>query len=219
MLAVLLRKPVTLASFPSRMAVGHLLREVLEGGEVSREELLRRVERFNTVAVLRPDGYLAWARNGRTQQNVGLVQWKEGAFWAGPFELGRFYISNGWVFRPTDAQLRAMMQGPPLAEVYDDADYVGRTLDGAEESFVELYHAMGQLLTRPLDGLAALQHLPAGLAALIASSPGYLERLRPLQADHNPARDLGRCWGHHAHAGGGLRLPCRCCPSLPRACW
>ncbi|HZH15126.1 MAG TPA: HNH endonuclease signature motif containing protein [Archangium sp.] len=178
MLAVLLRKPVTLASFPSRMAVGHLLREVLEGGEVSREELLRRLERFNTVAVLRPDGYLAWTRNGRTQQKVGLVQWKDGAFRAGPFELGRFYISNGWVFRPADAQLRAMMQGPPLAEVYDDADYIGRPLDGAEESFVELYHAMGQLLTRPLDGLAALQHLPAGVAALIASSPGYLERLR-----------------------------------------
>jgi len=134
MLAVLLRKPVTLASFPSRMAVGHLLREVLEGGEVSREELLRRLERFNTVAVLRPDGYLAWTRNGRTQQKVGLVQWKDGAFRAGPFELGRFYISNGWVFRPADAQLRAMMQGPPLAEVYDDADYIGRPLDGAEES-------------------------------------------------------------------------------------
>ncbi|WP_375769347.1 HNH endonuclease signature motif containing protein [Archangium gephyra] len=177
-LAVLLCKPVTLASFPPRMAVGHLLREVLEGGEVSREELLRRVERFNTVAVLRPDGYLAWTRNGRTQQKVGLVQWKDGAFRAGPFELGRFYISNGWVFRPADAQLRPMMQGPPLAEVYDDADYIGRPLDGAEEAFVELYHAMGQLLTRPLDGLAALQHLPTGVVALIASSPGYLERLR-----------------------------------------
>lgn len=66
-LAVLLRKPVTLASFPPRMAVSYLLREALEDGEVSREELLRRVERFNSVAVLRPDGYLAWTRNGSTQ--------------------------------------------------------------------------------------------------------------------------------------------------------
>ncbi|EPX59409.1 hypothetical protein D187_002899 [Cystobacter fuscus DSM 2262] len=177
-LAVLLNKPVTLGSFPPRMAACHLLREVLAGGEVSREELLRRVERFKGVAVLRPDGYLAWTLNGRTQQKVGPVEWKEDAFRAGSFELGRFYIVKGWVFRQADAQLRPVMQGPGLAEVYDDADYLGRSLDGAEEAFVGLYHAMGQLLTRPLDSLAALQHLPAGVAALIASSPEYLERFR-----------------------------------------
>ncbi|HZH77167.1 MAG TPA: hypothetical protein VEY88_14145 [Archangium sp.] len=177
-LTVLMNKPVTLGSFPPRMAVCHLLREVLEGGDVSREELLRRVERFKSVAVLRPDGYLAWTLNGRTQQKVGPVEWKEEAFRAGSFELGRFYTVSGWVFRQADAQLRPLMEGPGLAEVYDDADYVGRSLDGAEEAFVELYHAMGQLLTRPLDSIAALQHLPAGVAAFIASSPDYLERFR-----------------------------------------
>ncbi|MFY0573606.1 Tox-REase-5 domain-containing protein [Cystobacter fuscus] len=174
----MLRKPVTLASFPPRMAVGHLLREVLETGEASREELLRRVERFKTVAVLRPDGYLAWTLNGRTQQKVGPVEWKDEAFRAGPFELGRFYISNGWIFRRADTQLRPLMQGPPLAEVYDDADYLDRTLDGAEESFVGLYHAMGQLLTRPMDSIAALRHLPEGVVSLITSSPEYIERFR-----------------------------------------
>ncbi|MFY0579880.1 hypothetical protein ACN28S_41550 [Cystobacter fuscus] len=178
MLAVLLNKPVTLGSFPPRMAVCHLLREVLEGGDVSREELLRRVERFKGVAVLRPDGYLAWTLNGRTQQKVGPVEWKADAFRAGSFELGRFYIVKGWVFRQADAQLRPVMQGPGLAEVYDDADYIGRSLDGAQEAFVGLYHVMGQLLTRPLDSIAALQHLPAGVAALLASSPEYLERFR-----------------------------------------
>ncbi|EPX63257.1 hypothetical protein D187_005663 [Cystobacter fuscus DSM 2262] len=177
-LTVLMNKPVTLGSFPPRMAVCHLLREVLEGGDVSREELLRRVERFKSVAVLRPDGYLAWTLNGRTQQKVGPVEWKEEAFRAGSFELGRFYTVSGWVFRQADAQLRPLMEGPPLAEVYDDADYIGRSLDGAEEAFVEMYHAMGQLLTRPLDSIAALRHLPAGVAALIASSPEYLERFR-----------------------------------------
>ncbi|HEX8435241.1 hypothetical protein, partial [Archangium sp.] len=177
-LMVLMNKPVTLGSFPPRMAVCHLLREVLEGGDVSREELLHRVERFKSVAVLRPDGYLAWTLNGRTQQKVGPVEWKEEAFRAGSFELGRFYTVSGWVFRQADAQLRPVIEGPPLAEVYDDADYIGRSLDGAEEAFVEMYHAMGQLLTRPLDSIAALQHLPAGVAALIASSPEYLERFR-----------------------------------------
>ncbi|MFB1485422.1 hypothetical protein U8525_34280, partial [Corallococcus sp. RDP092CA] len=73
----LMQKPVTLGSFPPRMAAGFLLREVLEGGEVSREELLRRVKRFSReqVAVLRPDGYLAWALDGRTQQKVAPVEW------------------------------------------------------------------------------------------------------------------------------------------------
>ncbi|MGZ3461574.1 MAG: polymorphic toxin type 47 domain-containing protein, partial [Archangium sp.] len=177
-MTVLVNKPVTLGSFPPRMAVSHLLREVLAGGEVSREELLRRVERFKTVAVLRPDGYLAWTLNGRTQQKVGPVEWKEEAFRAGPLELGRFYIASGSVFRQADAQLRPIMDGPGLAEVYDDADYISRSLDGAQEAFVDLYHAMGQFLTRPWDNIAALQHLPAGVAALIASSPAYLERFR-----------------------------------------
>ncbi len=177
-LTVLMNKPVTLGSFPPRMAICHLLREALEGGDVSREELLRRVERFKRVAVLRPDGYLAWTLNGRTQQRVGPVEWKEEAFRAGVFELGRFYTVSGWVFRQADAQLRPLMEGPGLAEVYDDADYISRTLDGAQEAYVDLYHTMGQLLTRPLDGIASLRHLPAGVAALIASSPEYLERFR-----------------------------------------
>lgn len=176
LLGVLLGKPVTLANFPPRMAASHLLREVLERGALSREELLRRVERFNPVAVLRPDGYLAWVVDGKTQQKVAPVEWRDGAFRAHGFELGRFYASRSGVFRLADAQMQ--QTGPLLAEVYDDADYISRTLDGAEEAFVELALAIGKLLTYPTDSLAALRHLPAGLVALIASSPEYLERLR-----------------------------------------
>ncbi|WP_233612131.1 Tox-REase-5 domain-containing protein [Corallococcus sp. AB045] len=181
LLEQLMRKPVTLGTFPPRMAAGFLLREVLEGGEVSREELLRRVERFSRerVAVLRPDGYLAWALNGDTQQKVAPVEWKDGAFRAGNFELGRFYSGKGGVFRAVDAQLQAS-DWRPLAEVYDDADVISRTLDGAEDAFAELYHALGQLLTRPVDSIAGLSHLPAGVAALIASSPAYWERFQSM---------------------------------------
>jgi hypothetical protein len=176
-LALLLQRPVTLGNFPSRMAAAHLLREVLEGGETSREELLRRVERFASVAVLRPDGYLAWARNGRTQQKVALVEWRDGAFRAGLFELGRFYVSNGSIFRLGNERLEPI-DSSVFVEVYDDADVISRTLDGAEEAFVELYHALGQFFTHPMDSLAALRNLPAGVAALIASSPEYWERFR-----------------------------------------
>ncbi|CAM4168879.1 restriction endonuclease fold toxin 5 domain-containing protein [Corallococcus exiguus] len=181
LLGVLLRKPVTLDTLPPRMVAGFLLREVLERGGTSREELLRRVERFarEQVAVLRPDGYLAWALTGRTQQKVAPVEWRDGAFRANGFELGRFYSGKGGVFRAMDAQLQ-VSDWRPMAEVYDDADVISRTLDGAEDAFVELYHALGQVLTRPVDSIAGLSHLPAGVAALIASSPAYWERFQSM---------------------------------------
>ncbi|RKH10183.1 hypothetical protein D7V97_14545 [Corallococcus sp. CA053C] len=177
----LMEKPVTLGCFPPRMAAGFLLREVLERGEVSREELVRRVARFaqEQVAVLRPDGYLAWALDGSTQQKVAAIELKEGTFRAGRFELGRFYSGRSGVFRHADAQLRTV-DGPPLAEVYDDADVLSRSLDGAEDAFVELYHALGQLLSQPTTTVAGLRNLPAGLVALIASSPAYWERFQSM---------------------------------------
>ncbi|WP_375743795.1 Tox-REase-5 domain-containing protein [Corallococcus interemptor] len=176
---VLVGKAVTLSAFPPRMAAGFILREVMAGGEVTRQELFRRVERFSReqIAVLRPDGYLAWALTGRTQQKVATVEWQDGAFRAHGFELGRFYSGKGGVFRAMDAKLQAS-DWRPMAEVYDDADVISRTLDGAEDAFVELYHALGQLLTRPVDSLAGLSNLPAGVAALIASSPMYWERFQ-----------------------------------------
>ena len=177
LLGVLLRKPVTLGAFPPRMAVGHLLRQVLEQGEVSRDELLRRVERFAWVAVLRPDGYLAWTRTGRTQQKAAPVEWRDGAFRAGPFELGRFYVSNGFVFRLADERLEPV-DGSVFVEVYDDADSVGRTLDGAEAAFVKLALSLGHFFTYPLDSIASLKNVPAGVAALLESSPDYFERFR-----------------------------------------
>jgi hypothetical protein len=174
----LLNKPATRGTFPARMAVGHVLRQALEHGELSREELRRWGQRFARVVVLRPDGYLAWVRDGRTQQKAfGEVQWREGAFRSGPFELGRFYVSNGFVFRLADANLEPV-EGPVLVEVYDDADYLSRSLDGAEAAVVAMALAVGQLLTHPADSLVALQNLPAGVAELIASSPEYLERFR-----------------------------------------
>ncbi|NNC05368.1 hypothetical protein HJC10_21250 [Corallococcus exiguus] len=181
LMGVLLGKPVTLSTFPPRMAAGFILREVMEGGEVTRKELSRRVERFSReqIAVLRPDGYLAWSLTGRTQQKVSAVEWTDGTFRAHGFELGRFYSGKGGVFRTVDAQLQAS-DWRPLAEVYDDADVISRTLDGAEDAVVELYHALGQLLTRPVDSIAGLSHLPAGVAALIASSPAYWERFQAM---------------------------------------
>ncbi|WP_328707279.1 Tox-REase-5 domain-containing protein [Citreicoccus inhibens] len=173
----LLGKPVSLGQFPARLAAGYLLRKVLERGEMPRAELVRQVERFAGVAVLRPDGCLAWVRNGATQQRVAPVEWRDGAFRAHGFELGRFYDGRTAVFRLMGDDLQ-IVDRHPVGEVYSDADYVGRTLDGAEAAFVKLALSIGYFFTYPLDSIASLKNLPAGVAALIESSPEYFERFR-----------------------------------------
>ena len=201
LLRVLLGKDVTLGQFPARVAVGFLLREVMSAGEVSRAELVGRVERFTSLAVLRPDGCLAWVRSGRTQQRVGTVEWKGGVFRAHGFELGRFYDGRTGVFRALDANLREV-DGFPLADVHDDADVISRTLDGAEEAFIGLALAVGQFVsTSPGDNLAALKQMPTAVAALLASSPEYVERFQymtrgeQVQAVSKLVTNLIATWG------------------------
>ncbi|MCK8501564.1 hypothetical protein [Myxococcus fulvus] len=201
LLKALLKRDVTLGQFPARVAVGFVLREVLATGEVSRAELVRRVARFNHLAVLRPDGRLAWVRTGRTQQRVGDVEWKDGAFRAHGFELGRFYDGRTGVFRLLNEELREE-NGFPLADVHDDADVISRTLDGAEEAFVGLALAVGKFFsTSPADNLAALREMPAAVVALLESSPEYLERFRymtrgeQVQAVSRLVTNLIATWG------------------------
>jgi hypothetical protein len=175
----LLARPVTLARFGPRLAASYLLREVMEGEEeVSRPALSARVRRFEGLAVLRPDGCMAWALSGETQQRVGVVALKDGALRAGPFEVGRFYDGRSGVFFPVDEGLQRVRTGPPLAEVYSDADVINRTLDGAEDAFRDTVLALGGLIVHPGDSLAALSQLPQGVAALVPHSPQYLEHFR-----------------------------------------
>ncbi|WNG50251.1 hypothetical protein F0U60_43560 [Archangium minus] len=176
---MLLSRPVTLAGFGPRMAAAHLLREVMEReDDLPRRALLARVERFERLAVLRPDGYLAWALSGHTQQRVGQVVLKVGALRAGPFEVGRFYDGHGGAFVPVDDELRRVRTAPPLAEVYDDGDVINRVLDGAEDSFRDTVLALGEWVFHPGDSLTALSRLPEGVAALVLHSPEYREHFR-----------------------------------------
>ncbi|WP_228557207.1 Tox-REase-5 domain-containing protein [Myxococcus sp. AB025B] len=201
LLATLLKREVTLEQFPARLAVGFILREVLATGEVARDELVRRVDRFRHLAVLRPDGCLAWVRTGRTQQRVAPVEWRAGAFRAHGFELGRFYDGSTGVFRLLNDDLREQ-SGFPLADVHDDADVISRALDGAEEAFVGLALAVGKLFsTSPADSLEALRKMPAAVVALLESSPEYLERFRymtrgeKVQAVSKLVTNLIATWG------------------------
>jgi hypothetical protein len=177
---VLLDKPVSLAQFGPRLVASFLLREAMEGEEeLPQGVLLQRVQRFQGLAVLRPDGYLAWALTGQTQQHVADVEWKDGAFRAHAFEVGHFYSGrNALAFFPVDEQLRERKQAGVLAEVYDDADVLSRVLDGAEASYVELALSIGKLVSHPLQSAADLEQLPSALAALLENSPEYLERFR-----------------------------------------
>nr|WP_254624162.1 hypothetical protein [Myxococcus sp. CA033] len=201
LLEALLGRDVTLGQFPARVAVGFMLREVLGAGEVSRAELVQRVERFKHLAVLRPDGCLAWVGSGRTQQRVAPVEWRNGGFRAHGFELGRFYNGRTGVFRLLDDELREV-NGFAIADVHDDADVISRTLDGAEEAFVGLALAVGKFFsTSPADNLAALREMPAAVVALLESSPEYLERFQymtrgeQIQAVSKLVTNLIATWG------------------------
>ncbi len=177
--AGLLRSPTTLRAFGPRLVFAFLLREVAAGeAPVSRSELLERLRRFQRLAVLRPDGYLAWAIDGRTAQRAGRLQVRDGVLAAGPFELGRFYDSTGGVFRRVDVHLQRERPDLPLADVHDDADVISRTLDGAEDALVDLGLALGNLVTHPIRSAEELARLPFTLALLLRDSPAYFERFR-----------------------------------------
>lgn len=71
-----------------------LLDVTLKTEAVPRAELGRRVQEFQPLVVLRPDGYLAWALTGKEQQCVGPVGVQDGAYRSGTFEVGTFYMKD-----------------------------------------------------------------------------------------------------------------------------
>ena len=85
----------TFLTYGPRLVATLLLGDVeARGLAVSRYELSRRVQDFNSLQVLRPDGYLAMALTGKASQCVGPVEVQDGALRAGSFEVGRFYTRD-----------------------------------------------------------------------------------------------------------------------------
>jgi hypothetical protein len=83
-----------------RMAAHFLMMEVIaEGKAVRRDRLEERLRRFERLAVLRPDGYLASASTGYPVQCVGPIQVKDGALKSGGYKVGAFYTPDGSGFR------------------------------------------------------------------------------------------------------------------------
>jgi hypothetical protein len=88
-----------------RVAADFLMTEVIAGGKpVPRTALVERLHRFEQLAVLRPDGYLASVSTGSPVQCVGPIQVRDGTLQSGGYKFGTFYSpgSNGFseVTRP-----------------------------------------------------------------------------------------------------------------------
>lgn len=84
--------PPRLMEYSPWLVANVLLLEVARKQDsVSRAELGRRVQDFETLFVLRRDGYLAEALSGRPVQCVGPVEVRDEGLRAGIFEVDNFY--------------------------------------------------------------------------------------------------------------------------------
>jgi len=68
-----------------------LLDVALKSTSISRADLGRRIQEFQGLLVLRPDGYLAEVLTGRAERCVGPVEVRDDAYRAGVYKLGSFY--------------------------------------------------------------------------------------------------------------------------------
>jgi hypothetical protein len=83
-----------------RVTADFLLEELQAGGKpVARSVLGERLRRFESLTVLRPDGYLASVLTGSPVQCVGPVQVQQGALMAGDYKVGAFYAPEAGGFR------------------------------------------------------------------------------------------------------------------------
>jgi hypothetical protein len=105
-------------SYGPRVTADFLLAEVATGGAaVLRTALNERLRRFEGLAVLRPDGYLALAITGAALQCVGPVQLQGNELQAGDFKVGPFYTQEGGSFReePSLPSRASFLPGPEVS--------------------------------------------------------------------------------------------------------
>ena len=198
----LARAPLSLRTFAPRTSLAWLLRHALaEGWRSSASELRPLCERFLTLVVMRPDGYLASASTGQPSQRMGEVALRDGALVAGNFVVGRFYLSRGGVLYPLDDELR-LSSDIPLDELGLEKDLVNTALDGAEEAFVETALALTASLMDVDGTLEGLRRLPTTVVTLIESSPEYLARYRD-RSLREQVREASRLSTHLLMLGGG----------------
>jgi restriction endonuclease fold toxin 5 of polymorphic toxin system len=172
----LARTRFTTRNFAPRRVLFWLLSEVLEGGErVEYAELRRRARRFESLVLVRPDGYLVAALTGEPLQRMGLVTLEEGQWKVGRIIVGELYFSRGGVLYPVNDVLRRA-DGPPVAELSLGRDPLNAALDGAQDAMGEMAVALARAVRHPIRTVEGLGQLPTTVALLIASSPEYFAR-------------------------------------------
>ena len=204
LLGRLAKTPVTQRSFAPRRALFWLLREVLEGGErVEYADLKWRAERFGTVVLVRPDGYLMAALDGTPLQRQGPLELVEGEWRVGRLVVGGFYFSHGGVFYPVTEALRRA-ESPPLGELGLGRDPLNAALDGAQDAMAEMTLALAHSIRHPIRTLEDLGQLPTTVAHLLASSPEYFARYGAMSRE-DQIREAARLSTHVLMLLGGAR--------------
>jgi hypothetical protein len=88
-----------LARYGPRLVANYMLAEVITSAKTApRAQLNERLRRFESLAVLRPDGYLVQALTGAPLQCAGPMQVQDGAAKAQDFTMGSFYSAKGGSF-------------------------------------------------------------------------------------------------------------------------
>ncbi|HYH95875.1 hypothetical protein [Hyalangium sp.] len=190
---VLARTRTTLQSFGPHRSLVFVLRQVLTRDEdVPYAQLLERLRPFHFLVVMRPDGYLVSALNGRSLQRMGMgrVELREGRLMAGAFEVGAFYRDKGGVFYTVNDSLS--QPGAMVGELGLERDWFNAALDGGGDALGEMAQALARFVDDPIRSLQGLNQLPSAVAALIASSPDYFARYSalPLQEQIREAARL-----------------------------
>lgn len=176
LLGRVMKTRATTRSFAPRRVLFWLLGEVLEGGErVEYAELRRRTRRFESLVLVRPDGYLVAALTGEPLQRMGQVMLEEGQWRVGRLAVSELYFSRGGVLYPVNDVLRRA-DGPPVAELSLGRDPLNAALDGAQDAMEEMVVALAHAVVHPIRTVADLGQLPTAVALLIASSPEYFAR-------------------------------------------
>jgi hypothetical protein len=170
----------SLADFGPRRCLIDLMEGVAMGGQpVSRAELDARSDRYLPLLIVRPDGYWTRALTGEALQKAagaGVAPDASGTLRAGPFEVGRFYYSDGGVIYDTGPGLGRT--GPPIGEFGLEHDIVNSALDGAQDAVVAVATGIAKLITHPIQTIAGLANLPSAVYQLIANSPEYWEQFK-----------------------------------------
>ncbi|HYI00313.1 Tox-REase-5 domain-containing protein [Hyalangium sp.] len=181
LLSWLLAAEVPLRDFgPWRMAALLLWEVVQEGTPVSRKELHARMRRFHPLLVLRPDGFLVRATTGRAVQQIGEVEFVNGALRAEGFEVGPFYRPRGQVLYAVDHSLDIHLDARVAGVYAPEEDTLGPMAEGAGLAVVDSITGLVNLVMHPVESLEGLAKVPQAVRALIENSPQYWEHFRAM---------------------------------------